>query len=48
MKLERLSAKDIERGFSYIDDLVDAAVWKINTMIEEVVDDAACSESNKC
>lgn len=48
MKLERLTAKDIERGFCYIDGLVDAAVWKIGSMIEEVTDDAACSESNEC
>lgn len=48
MKLECLTAKDIERGFAYIDGLADALVWKIGSMIEEVTDDAACSESNEC
>lgn len=35
MKMECLTAKDIERGFSYIDGLVDAVVWKIGLLVED-------------
>lgn len=39
MKFEYLTAKDIERGFAYIDGLTDALIWKIGAMLEEVTED---------
>lgn len=35
MKLKCLTAKDIERGFAYIDGLADALVWKIGLLVED-------------
>lgn len=46
MKLVYPTAKDIERGFAYIDGLADAVVWKIGSMLEEVTNDAACQKNN--